>query len=154
MRQAVIEALADDPAVAAVVGHRIYGREGPYGGVSRDRTPEAFTPDGDLLPSLVVVLEGRRSTERTNALGPETLPAEQTIAVWALQHEGYDQIKTLIRAVRWRLHRDRLLRPVTDPVRWVQTLWSDDSPETLDAALGVPAMVSRFRAVITEEWIR
>lgn len=155
MRPAVIAALAADPAVAGIVGARVYGREGFTGGVSVEGTPEAFTADGDLLPSLVVWLELRRAIPGGGDAGG-FLPAQQTIAVAALhQGPGYAELRALQRAVKRRLHGAQhrpgeRLEAEDEPVRWTDIRWSDDSAELLDPELQVPMLIARFAAVIAE----
>ena len=152
MRPAVVNRLKAAAGVASLVGTRVYERQGPYGGISRDATPEAFSdPDHELLDSLVVWLELRRASPE-KGMGPETITAEQTIAVAALTAApGFDGCRALLRAVKPVLHRPTpKLSPVADQVTWVDTRWSNDGPEVIEPELGVPMIVARFTAVIVE----
>ena len=153
MRAAVIARLLGTPAVTAIAGQRVYGRQGPYGGVSKEATPEAFTADGDLLPSVVVWLEGRANGAERDRQGRDTLTARQTIAVGLLEQEGYGHVGQLRRAVKAALHQaqPRLEALEEDGIKWADTAWAEDSPELIDPALEVPILIVRFVAVITEQ---
>jgi len=148
MRAAVQAALAGDAAIAAVVGARVYVRDSNEGAVSKLWTPEAFDAEGDVLPTLAVTIETAR---RDDAAGGDRhkINALVTIAVWAYQQRGYDQIKLALRSAKRLLHR-RPLTPVADPWRWLDTYWSDDSAELIDPELGASLMVSRYDAVVVD----
>lgn len=148
MRQAIVNALLEDAGAAAIVGARVYGAQGALGGISRDLTPEAFSADLDLLPSIVVRMETRSA--RPDRLGRGVIAASQIIALWCYEQSGYDLIASVIRAAKQLLHFNASLRPVADPVNWTETRWTDDTPEQVDGALGVPVRVSRYQAVIVE----
>lgn len=153
MRRAIIDRLLDTEEITAVVGDRVYGREGPYGGVSEQATPEAFTDDGALRPSLVVWLEGRTATTGATRSGRETTTAQQVIAVAVMAERGYGEIRPLVRKVKRALHHPppRALTPVDEPgVAWTDTAWASDSPDLVDPETGRPYVVTRFAAVINE----
>ncbi len=152
MRRAIIERLKETPAVTAVVGQRVYGRQGLLGGVSRDLTPEAFNEDEQVMTSLVVVLESR--VVRTDGDSRESIGSTQTFQVWAVGVD-YPQIKQALHAARAALHRSTErgapLRAVEEPdVKWTDTRWASTSPELHDEALRAPTMFMRFDATITE----
>lgn len=152
MRQAVIDLLRSTPAVTDIVAGRVYGRQGLLGGVSRDQTPEAFTPDGAVQPSIVVVLESRVTREARD--GIDEVSATQTIQVWAVGH-SYPPVKQALRAARAVLHqtarRGVRIHPVDETtVRWTDTRWTSTSPELYDEALRAPTMFMRFDATVTE----
>jgi len=150
MRERIVQELLADPDVAAIVGTRVYGRSYLLGSVSQDATPDAFDGDGDLLATLVVVLEARTSRDAAGG-SPDALVATQGVAVWALHQRDYAVVKAALRAVRARLHRARGLQPVLETeLGWSQTVWTDTTPETLDPALQVPAMASRFACTVIE----
>lgn len=157
MRAAIIAALQADTELEAIVGGRIIGRLWSSAGITRDDHPGSFTADGDLLTTLVVVMEARTNADARDRQGSHSTPAgyvtaRQGFAVWALQQHGYTELRAALHRVRAVLHRRRDLRPLEEPLRgWPDTVWVDTSPETLDPALQVPAMVSRFSATITEE---
>jgi hypothetical protein len=148
MRQAVINALKADPDVIAIVGSRVYGRQGLLGGISVDATPEAFDTDGRLMPSLTVVLEA--AVRRDDMGGSNLIAATQTVQVWALCGYGrYTDIKAALKATRPLLHGKRFT-PVEDPIRWADTRWASTSPELYDESLRAPTMFSRFDITYTE----
>lgn len=148
MRAAIVKRLRDDAAVQGIVGTRVFERQGPYGGVSRDETPEAFTPDGDLLPSLVVQMEVR--SVRPDRPGRSAIAANQIIAVFAVAQRGYTQQEDALRAVTAALDGLRGLRPLRDThVRCAEIRWSEDTGALLDPALEVPMLASRFVAATT-----
>ena len=148
MRQAVIDALKEDPAVTAVVGSRVYGRQGLLGGISRDVTPEAFDTDGRLMPSAVVVLEA--AVIRTDIGGRNLIAGTQTVQVWvSCGYDRYTEIKAALKAARHVLH-GKNFPPVEDVIAWADTRWASTSPELYDEALKVPTMFSRFDITYTE----
>lgn len=148
MRAAIVQRLSTDPAVTAIVGPRVYERQGVYGGVSRDLTPEAFNDDGDLLACLVVQMETR--TVRPDRPGRDAIAANQVIAVFALAQHRYEQQEAALRAVTASLDGLRGLTPLKDThVRCVEIRWSEDTGALLDPALQVPMLASRFVAAIT-----
>lgn len=142
-----MQLLAADAGVQSTCGARIYGRQGVYGGISREYTPEAFDADGDLLPSLVVQLETR--TTRAQSLSRDLIVATQVIAVFALAQHGYGAQETALRAVLAALHNRRGLEPVADPMRCAEITWTEDTGALLDPALEVPMLASRFAAAVT-----
>lgn len=159
MRQAIINRLLADATVTAVVDGRVYSRAGVAGGVSRERTPEAFTSDGEVLPSLVVVLGVRSNRSDTYRAGSshDDVESVQTIDVWCLASTGpdpYAPIKQALIAVRKSLHgwRSPSAAPVADTTvkAWTSTKWTDTSQELHDAALDAPTMFTRFDALIRE----
>lgn len=148
MRAAIVQLLRQTPAVTNVVADRIFERQGPYGGVSRDQTPDAFGPDGDLLPSLVVQMETR--TVRTDRPGRDAIAATQTIAVFAMSQFGYTAQEDALRAVLSTLDGLRGLRPLDDThVACAEIRWVEDTGALLDPALEVPLLASRYAAVLT-----
>lgn len=148
MRQAIINALKADPDVTAIVGQRVYGRQGILGGLSVDKTPEAFDQDGRIMPSVVVVLEA--AVIRTDMGGSTLIAATQTVQIWvACGYERYTDIKAVLKATRPLLHGKRLV-PVEDPIGWTDTRWASTSPELYDETLKVPTMFSRFDITYTE----
>jgi hypothetical protein len=72
--------------------------------------------------------------------------------VWGLART-FTEVKAALRAVKSVLGRgvESRLQAVEDPVRWTATHWTSDSAELTDQALNVPAMVSRFAALIEED---
>lgn len=153
MREAIIQALRATNAVTDVTGNRIYGRQGLLGGISRDKTPEAFDESGRLMTSLTVNLESRVSREGRDGIG--VISATQTFQVWAVSDYGYGEIKQALTAVRQVLHRHAKrgvhLTPVEETtVRWTDTNWASTSPELYDEPLRAPTMFMRFDATITE----
>lgn len=148
MRRAIVERLRADAAVQAVVAGRVYQRQGPYGGVSRDYTPDAFGPDGDLLPSLVVRMETR--TVRPDRPGRDAIAANHVVAVFAVAQHGYQAQEDALRAVIACLDGLRGLQPLDDlHVRCAEIRWSEDTGALLDPALQVPMLASRFVAATT-----
>ncbi len=148
MRKAIIQRLAADPAIEAIVGDRVYGRHGIDGGISRDTTPEAWDADGDLLPSLVVQMETR--TTRPDRMGRDVIPAIQVIAIYAVAQHGYDRQEAALRACLASLHNLRGLQPIDDThMRCAEIRWSEDTGGLLDPALQVPMLASRFAATVT-----
>ena len=148
MRQAIIDALKADPDVVALVGSRVYGRQGILGGLSRDKTPEAFDTDGRLMPSVVVVLEA--AVIRTDMGGSTLIAGTQTVQIWvACGYERYSDIKAVLKATRPILHGKRLT-PVEYQIGWTDTRWASTSPELYDESLKVPTMFSRFDITYTE----
>lgn len=144
-----MQRLRADEGVQAVVGPRVYERQGPYGGVAKEIAPEAFDADGDLLPSLVVQMETR--TTRAQSLGRDRIAATQTIAVFAVAERGYEAQEQALRAVLACLHNLRGLRPVHDTHMAVAEIqWAEDTGALIDEALGVPMLASRFAAAITQ----
>lgn len=143
-----MQRLAADLNVQAVVADRVYGRQGPYGGISRDYTPEAWNADGDLQPSLVVQMETR--TTRAQPMGRDLIAATQVIAIFAFAQHGYAQQETALRACLASLHNLRGLVPVDDThMRCAEIRWSEDTGALLDPALEVPILASRFAATVT-----
>jgi hypothetical protein len=148
MRQAIIDALKADAAVTAIVGQRVYGRQGILGGLSRDKTPEAFDTDGRLMPSITVVLEA--AVIRTDMGGSTLITGTQTVQIWvACGYERYTDIKAVLKAIRPILHGKRFT-PVEDQIGWTDTRWASTSPELYDETLRVPTMFSRFDITYTE----
>jgi hypothetical protein len=149
IREAVRDMLAADAGVAAITGPRVYVRRGPYGGISNDETPEAFTADGDLRPSLVVVEEVRTRAQDVSGGSPTEIYGAQVVAVYAYQHEGYDHIDALIKACK-RLLNNRRGVPIAPDI-WIDSDWSSDGPDQVDPALGRPVRVVRFTVLLREE---
>jgi hypothetical protein len=147
----VVNALLDDPAVSALVGDRVYVGRGPFGGISKQVTPGAFDADGDLAVSVVVKLANRdRVAGRT--FGRDAIDATQVIDLWVYDQWDYDRILDVVRACKRRLNGARDLRPVDDPVRWAETVWTGDGPEGLDQSFepDLPFILSRYSARITD----
>jgi hypothetical protein len=144
-----VAALLADPTVSAIVGQRVYLARGPFGGISRELTPEAFS-DGDLLTSVVVRMESRDAIPGRPIGG--AIVAVQVIALWVYDQHSYDPIFEVIRAARRLLDRAPPPAPVADAVAWAETVWQGDGPEVLDAAMEPPCPVvtSRYAATIRE----
>lgn len=146
MLPAIRMRLLADPAVTALVEDRVYERVARAGALSLDEQPEAFTADGDLLLSLVVLMGNRRALPASTR---DALHSEQTFDVVAMQQRGFTELRLVLRAVKASLHR-RPLTPVDEPVRWADTRWSEESPDTIDPALQRPMRWARFTATLTE----
>ena len=142
-----MNALLATPDVANLVGTRIYVRRGAWGGLSRELTPEAYSGDDELLPSIVVTLEARTTAPGRGGFGPDALVATQTIALWCYAQSGYDVIDQMVRAAKRRLNRARDLEPVSDPVHWIETTWAADTGDVVDPVLDVPLVASRYSAM-------
>jgi hypothetical protein len=150
IREAVRDLLLADEAVTYHTGTRVYIRRGPYGGISNDETPEAFTEDNELHPSLVVVEEVRTRAQDLSGGAPRELYGDQVVAIYAYQQEGYGVIDALMRAAKRVLHRRRA--PVSlSPHTWIESVWDSDGPDLIDPALQTPVRVVRFTVRIREE---
>jgi hypothetical protein len=149
VRAATIAALKASSEVTALVGTRVYPRQGLEGGISNQGTPEAFTAEGDLLPSIVVTLE-TRTAETTRGGAPKRIKAIQVIALWVYQARGYDPLWEVVRRAKRVLHRTGPMEPVTDPVSWLDTDWASDTAELVDQDLGAALIVSRYAALIVD----
>lgn len=150
MRQAIVDHLRANQGVTDLVGQRVYVGRGPFGGISKTTTPEAFNADGDLLTSLVVRLETRDAIPG-RPMGADALPATQIIALWVYDQHSYDAIFDVVRACKRALHRVQLA-PVHDHVAWTETVWSGDGAEQLDGAFEppVPVVATRYTATVRE----
>lgn len=149
MRPAVINALLASPEVTELVGTRVYGRQGLEGGVNSQDTPEAYTPEGELLPTIVVTLDPR-TAERTRGGAPATIRAHQLFSLWVYQQRGYDELWEIVRRGKRVLHRNRNLTPVKDPINWLDTDWDTDTAELVDPDLGASYIRSTYDALITD----
>lgn len=145
------ERLVAATTVTALVGARVYGRRGRLGGISPDLTPEAFTGDGEILPSLVVVEEVRDAAQATKGGPPLDIHSVHSLAVWCYQHGGYDVVDDLLRAVRGVLHRHTPAGPLAGLV-WIDCRWDSDGPDQVDPDIGLDAClrVARFNVTTRE----
>lgn len=149
MRKAVVEALKADPRVAGIVAGRIYVGVNERGGISRSLTKEAFTQDGELLPSIVVKLGPRVPHEdRTR----QTAWAIQFLELWVYA-ETYEPIYEAIAAAKPVLDFTTTLRPLEDAVAWTETRWDGEPQgEQLDPNLtpARPVVMTRYAATVRE----
>lgn len=156
MRQAVINRLAADPAIDALVDGRIYGQIGDRGGISRNLTPEAFTVDGDLLLSLVVRMGVRVNDSERHPISLPGLHSRQSVFVEALCGVGvnpYDGIDQALRAVRRRLCLWEFPKPVNESQvkAWPETTFNHFGQPYIDEALQCPGNYVEVQALIREE---
>lgn len=154
MRAAIVKALREDPAVAAIVGDRVFGLRTGAGQMrlSEQDTPGAFTADGVLLPSLVVVLGA--STTLDDPLGPDSLVVEQRFVVAAAARD-YSSAWSAINAARRRLdYHGRAdmgaLTPIETPevLAWQRTRVIEVGPEADLEPLGAPHVPAMFGAQV------
>jgi hypothetical protein len=149
VRLAVVEALKADPLVSSIVAGRVYVGVNERGGISRSLTGEAFTIDGDLLPSIVVKLGPRTPHERRTR---DTAWAIQYLELWVYA-ETYEPIYRAIAAAKPVLDFTTSLEAVEDRVAWTETRWDGEPQgEQLDPNLtpARPVVMTRYAATVRE----